>query len=198
MPTDAPSPSADAPAERFRRVAARFTARVAEVPADAWERPAPPEGWTARDVVRHLVEWVPAVIGRSGIDLPPPPPATPSVDDDPLAAWTALADALQAALDDPATAARTFDAGPPGELTVEAAVSMLVTGDVAVHTWDLARAVGLDDEIDPVVAAEMLAGLAPMDEVLRRSGHYGPKVDLPPGASVQDQLVAFLGRDPRR
>jgi uncharacterized protein (TIGR03086 family) len=178
-------------------VAARFTARVAEVPADAWERPAPPAGWTARDVVRHLVDWVPAVMGRAGIDLPAPPPATPTVDDDPLAAWTALAGALQAALDDPATAARTFDAGPPGELRVDAAISMLVTGDVAVHTWDLARAVGLDDEIDPVVAAEMLAGLAPLDDVLRRSGHYGPKVELAPGASVQDQLLAFLGRDPR-
>ena len=189
---------ADPPAARFRRVAGRFTARVAEVPAGAWERPAPPAGWVARDVVRHLVEWVPSVIGRSGIALPAGPPTTPSVDDDPLGAWTALADALQAALDDPEVAARTYDVGPPGEMTVEASIALLVTGDIAIHTWDLARAAGLDDEIDPAVAAEMLVAMAPMDDLLRRSGHYGPKVELPPGASIQDRLLAFTGRDPRR
>lgn len=184
----------DDPAERFRRAAGRFTDRVAEVPADAWERPAPPEGWTARDVVRHLVDWVPSLIGRSGVAFP----AGPSVDDDPLGAWTALADALQAALDDPEVAARTYDVGPPGEMTVAASIDQLVTGDVVVHTWDLARAVGLDEAIDPVIAAEMLAGMQPIDDLLRQSGHYGPKVELPDGASVQDQLLAFTGRDPRR
>lgn len=184
----------DARAERFRRVAGRFTDLVASVPVEAWERPAPPEGWSARDVVRHLVEWVPALIGRSGIDLPP----GPSVDDDPLGAWTALADGLQAALDDPEVAARTYDVGPPGEMTVEASIALLVTGDVLVHTWDLARAVGLDDAIDPIQAAEMLEGMAPLDDVLRQSGHYGPKVELPDDASVQDRLIAFTGRDPRR
>ncbi|HRW38974.1 MAG TPA: TIGR03086 family metal-binding protein [Aquihabitans sp.] len=191
---DAILDAADAPAERFRRIAGRFSDRVAEVPADAWDRPAPPAGWVARDVVRHLVEWVPAVIGRSGIGFAP----GPSVDDDPQGAWTALADALQAALDDPEVAARTYDVGPPGEMTVEASIGMIVTGDVLVHTWDLARATGLDESLDPILTAEMLVGMAPMDEVLRQSGHYGPKVELPDGASVQDQLIAFTGRDPRR
>lgn len=186
--------AADSAAERFRRVAGRFTDRAAEVPVDGWDLPAPPEGWVARDVVRHLVEWVPSVIGRSGIDLPVGPP----VDDDPLGAWTALADGLQAALDDPEVTSRTYDVGPPGEMTVEASIGMIVTGDVLIHTWDLARATGLDESIDPVLTAEMLEGMAPMDEVLRKSGHYGPKIELPEGASVQDQLLAFTGRDPRR
>ena len=37
-----------------------FTERVRGVPPDAWDNPAPCEGWAARDVVRHLVEWFPA------------------------------------------------------------------------------------------------------------------------------------------
>ena len=88
------------------------------------------------------------------------------------------------------------DAGPPGELTVERAVDMLVTGDVLLHTWDLARAAGLDEQIDERLAAEMLVGMEPLDDVLRASGHYGPKVDVPAGSSVQDRLLAFTGRDP--
>ena len=47
-------------------------------------RPAPVEGWMARDVVRHLVEWFPGVPGI-GADVHAA--AGPSVDDDPVAAW---------------------------------------------------------------------------------------------------------------
>jgi len=184
----------DTTAERFRRVAGTFTLRAREVSADAWENPAPCAGWTARDVVRHLVEWVPSVIGRADIVFP----AAPSVDEEPCEAWQALADTLQAALDDPNVAARTFDAGPPGELTVEAAIGMLVVGDVLIHTWDLATAAGLDDHLDPVVVTDMLRGIEPLDEALRNSGHYGPRVVVSDTADDQTKLIAFTGRQPTR
>jgi hypothetical protein len=35
-----------------------------------------------------------------------------------------------------------------------------------------------------------------MDEVLRASGHYGPRVDVPPDADEQTRLIAFTGRRP--
>lgn len=44
----------------------------------------------------------------------------------------------------------------------------------------------------------MLEGMLPMDEALRQSGHYGPKVEVPDDADVQTRLLAFIGRDPRR
>jgi uncharacterized protein (TIGR03086 family) len=180
------------PAERYRRVAGRFTDRAEEMPQDAWGRPSPCDGWVGRDIVRHLVEWVPAVIGRSGIE----PVEVPSVDHDPAAAWRALDEWLQAALEDPSIAPRRFDAGPPGELTVEAAIDMLVTGDVLVHTWDLARTGGLDERLDPIVTGEMLAGLEPIEQVLRDSGHYGPRVAVPADADEQARLLALTGRHP--
>jgi hypothetical protein len=42
----------------------------------------------------------------------------------------------------------------------------------------------------------MLAGMEPMDEVLRQSGQYGPRVPVPDDADVQAKLIAFIGRDP--
>ena len=67
------------------------------MPVGAWDDPAPVEGWAARDVVRHLVEWFPAFLkAGSGIELP----RGPSVDDDPVAAWTVHSDGVQALLDD--------------------------------------------------------------------------------------------------
>lgn len=50
--------------------------------ATDWSAPAPVPGWTARDLVRHLVDWFPGFLTAGGIDLPP----GPSVDDDPAAA----------------------------------------------------------------------------------------------------------------
>jgi uncharacterized protein (TIGR03086 family) len=186
------SDTSDTAAMRFRRVAGTFTQRVSEVAPEAWENPAPCEGWTTRDVVRHLVEWVPAVIGRSGIEFP----EGPSVDADPSGAWLNLAKTLQSALDDPRTAARTFDAGPPGTMSVESAIDMLVTGDVLVHTWDLATAAGLDRTLDPRLVTDMLHGMEPMDEALRASGHFGARVEVVADADDQTKLIAFTGRDP--
>ena len=185
--------TADSTAERFRRVAGRFTDRAAEVSPEAWNNPAPCAGWTARDIVGHMVGWVPSVIGKAGIDFPAGPP----IDTDPYGAWTTLADTLQAALDDPTVAQRTFDAGPPGRMTVENAIGMIVFGDVLIHTWDLATAAGLDDRLDPLIVSEMLVGMQPLDDMLRQSGHYGPKVDVADDADDQTKLIAFTGRQPR-
>ncbi len=180
------------PADRFRRHAATFTERVEGVPSDAWSNPAPPEGWDARDVVRHLVEWLSGFwSGYAGIELPKGPP----VDDDPLGAWVGLRDGLQAMLDDPEVAGREIDT-PMGRMTVEAAVDMICTSDVFLHTWDLARATGQDETLDPDEVHTMLEGMEPMDEVLRSSGHYGPRVEVPAGADEQTRLIAFIGRRP--
>ena len=73
--------------ERYRKVAGQFTAGRQAVPEDAWDNPAPCEGWVARDIVRHMVEWIPRFL-RVGCGRRPA--AGPSVDDDPVAAWKAL------------------------------------------------------------------------------------------------------------
>jgi len=142
--------------------------------------------------VRHLVEWVPGFFGeRYGLDLG----AVPSVDDDPAAAWAAVRDALQAALDDPEVAALEAD-GPMGRRSLEDMAAMIVVADVLVHTWDLARATGQDEALDPDEVAGMLAGMEPMDEAIRGSGQFGPRVPVPDDADTQTKLIAFTGRQP--
>lgn len=59
----------DSPLERFRRVAAHFGTPVVQVPENAWSNVSPCEGWTARDVVIHLLTWVPSVLARSGMQF---------------------------------------------------------------------------------------------------------------------------------
>lgn len=179
-------------AERYRKVAGQFTRRAEAVPDGAWDNPSPCEGWVARDVVGHLVDWVPAFMRTyAGVELPTGPP----VDEDPVGAWAALCDAIQATLEDHETAAWEFD-GPTGRATVEQAVDQFVTGDVLVHTWDLARATGLDEVLDAEEVHRMFEGMEPYDEALRASGHYGPRVEVPADADEQTRLLAFMGRRP--
>ena len=179
----------DSPADLHRQVAATFSAR-ADATVD-WDAPAPVDGWTARDVVRHLVEWFPGFLqSGAGVALPP----GPSVHEDPAGAWRAQADAVQALLDDPATADRVLSNPHLGEVPLPEAVSRFYTADVFMHTWDLATATGQPHGLDPDAAAELLAGMEPMDEVLRASGQYGPKVDVPADADPVTRLMGFVGR----
>ncbi|MFJ9024974.1 TIGR03086 family metal-binding protein [Streptomyces sp. NPDC102259] len=159
----------------------------------AWDNPAPCEGWVARDVVRHLVEWFPAFL-KSGADVELP--QGPSVDDDPVAAWTVHCDGVQALLDDPATAGKVLSNPHIGEVPLDQAVDRFYTADVFMHTWDLARASGQEETLDPVRCARMLDGMLPLDDVLRKSGQYGPRVEVSESADVQTRLLAFIGRTP--
>jgi len=177
--------------ERHRVIAGAFSARV--LGTRDWDAPAPVAGWVARDVVRHLTDWFPGFLAAgAGVELA----RGPAVDDDPVGAWQVHADAVQALLDDPATPTRTLANPHIGELPLDAAVDRFYTSDVFMHTWDLARATGQDDRLDPDFCAELLAGLEPMEEVIRSSGQYGPRVPVPAGADVQAQLLGFIGRDP--
>jgi uncharacterized protein (TIGR03086 family) len=158
--------------DRYRTVAAGFTERARAVPSGGWDRQSPCEGWVARDIVRHLVAWMP---GYFRLDMT----GAPSVDDDPLGAWLALDEALQAA-------AETVD-----PITLEA----FGIGDVLVHTWDLARSCGLDDALDADEVHRLLQSAVALDEVAR-SGHFGPRVEVPDDADEQTRLIALTGRHP--
>jgi uncharacterized protein (TIGR03086 family) len=178
-------------AERFRTVAAGFTQRVEAVPERDWSQPSPCEGWDARDVVRHLVEWVPPFLqAGTGIDLP----RGPSVDVDPVGAWRSLSASVQSILDDPEQSAMMFRHDRAGTHRLDEAIGMFVLGDVLVHTWDLAKAARLDDTLDPAEVHGMRVGLEGMGEALVASGHYAPAVAVSDDADEQTRLLALTGR----
>lgn len=181
LPTD--------PAARHREIADGFT-RVVEGVFD-WEALSPVAGWTARDVVGHLVEWFPGFLAGGGVTLP----TGPSVTEDPVAAWRAHAGEVQSLLDGD-LADELFTHTHVPTMPLAEAVDRFYTADVFMHTWDLARATGQEADLDESFCAELLSGMVPMEDMMRGSGQYGPRVDVPAHASAQDQLLGFIGRDP--
>lgn len=184
-------------AERFERVAAGLTDAIASVPNDAWSNPSPCEDWTALDVLQHLIDWIPGpgfLLGTYGIETGP----IPAIESDSAGAWAIVRDAVQAGLDDPATARRVEDCGPPGEMSFAAAVDMTCTTDVLIHTWDIAQATGIDVLLDPGEIArqhDSINSISPdVDSAMRDSGMFGPRVEVPADADPVTKVLAFYGR----
>jgi uncharacterized protein (TIGR03086 family) len=181
----------DRPAERHRQVAGLFTERACGT--RSWDTPSPVPEWTARDVVRHLTEWFPAFLASgAGLDLP----RGPSVDENPVAAWQVHCDGVQAVLDDPQTAHRELANPHIGRLPLDTAIDQFYTADVFMHTWDLSRATGQDDRLDPDFCAQLLGGMEQMEQAIRSSGQFGARVEVPDGADTQTRMLGFIGRDP--
>ncbi len=176
------------PAGRHRAIAARF-GDIALGVTD-WAAPSPVPGWRARDVVAHLIDWSTGFLDGSGAALPP---ATTMTSTDPVAAWFEHASAVQGLFDD---GDRVVSHPKTGTHSVADMIDMFYTTDIFLHSWDLAMAAGIAPDLDPDHCATLLAGMEPIEALLRSSGHYGPRFDVAPSAPVQDRLMAFIGRDP--
>jgi uncharacterized protein (TIGR03086 family) len=85
--------------------------------------------------------------------------------------------------------------GPaPGAQVLEVA-----TGEIFVHGWDLARAIGQTGSVDQTVAEALLASPWPaLCEQVRREvpAVFAPATAVSVSATPVDRLVAYLGRDP--
>ncbi|SFO94352.1 TIGR03086 family protein [Amycolatopsis arida] len=194
------SPAAD----RFRRTAAGFLARVEAVPAGRWSAPTPCPGWTARDVVAHVVNEqrrMLAAVTRTeplplhGVDVAEIG-AIPAVapDADLAAAWREIGDGLTAAIDDPDCADVPLPM-PMGEQPF-ATIVELRPEDPLIHTWDLARATNLDERLEPDVVAHVFELLKPLDQLFRQPWAFGPRTPPPAGTDLQTEFLCFVGRRP--
>jgi uncharacterized protein (TIGR03086 family) len=188
--------------ERYRRRAEAFEQKVAGVRPEQWGNQSPCEKWTARDVVDHVVVMHGVMLRPVGQALE----LERSVQDDPLAAFRAARTAVEAVLDDPALAVQECET-PTGRMTAADQIDRVVSDDLVLHGWDLARATGQDETMDQVdvelLWASNSAIPAEVIEMYRTPGAFGPGIEVfgpeiaaPEGASLQDRLLGFIGRQP--
>jgi len=170
----------DAIADRFGAVVARVT---------DWDAPTPVADWRARDVVHHLTTWLPGFLAGCGVDLPA------GVREDPVGSWKTQDAAVRELIAE--RGQDRIDHPMAGGGTLTEVLERIYVPDVFMHTWDLARASGQDDRLDPRRCTDMVQGMRSMEEMLRGSGQFGVQQPVPDDADPTDQLVAFIGRDPR-
>ena len=184
--TARPAAGPDA-ATRWRERSAPFTAEV-EAVAD-WDAPSPCEGWTARDVLAHVIDTEREFLAR--VDLAAE--ETADADGDPAARWVAHLAAVDALLADPAVAARSHD-GAFGPTTVGEVLLDFYGFDLIVHRWDLARSQGRDARLSAAELELVDAAVDGWGEHAYAPGIFGAPVDVPAGADTQARVLARTGR----
>lgn len=161
-------------------VAAKWAELNGQIDEAGWEASSPCEGWCVKDVVEHATGW--QVTGGNALGANIAEGAD----------WETIQSAMTAALSNPENLEGTLEAfgGMPKQ-----AVAGVLIGDLLIHSWDVARSLGLDETLPEEAVQSTLMGLQRMpEEMLRRENMFGPALVAPEGASPQEQLLAFAGR----
>ncbi len=183
---------------RYVRRADRFADVIAAAAPDRWSAPSPCPDWTAADVVQHAVDIHAAMFASTDLSLTSAPP----VHENALEAFTSARADLERALLDP-TVAELAVQTPMGPSTFAAHVDAVASADLVIHAWDLARALGLDYSIDADELENQWQGAQQIPDIMRQPGAFGPGivvfgpiVEVPADAPLQDRTLGLLGRDP--
>lgn len=172
-----------------------FDAVIQRVPADRWDSDSPCEGWSARDIVIHACGVMQAVeaMARTGENVLP---ATPDPGDGVVALWNTSRDDLLEAVDHPDVLMQVGNYWF-GEGTIDDILAFSVWDQLG-HSWDVARAVGLDAHTSDDVAEASFAVISANADMLRGMGLMGDPVEVPADSPAINRFLGLVGRDPNR
>ncbi|WP_433696563.1 TIGR03086 family metal-binding protein [Nocardiopsis sp. CA-288880] len=172
-----------------------FDRRVRAVGLTDWARPTPCTDWDVHDLVNHLATeqlWVPPLLGGARMEDVGDRFDGDNLGEEPAATWAVVSREARTAWLGLPSLERTVHLSF-GDVPAEVYLWQM-TFDLAVHAWDLARAIGADEALDPDLAKELHAWASDQD--------FGPgqMFDAPtpvgPDATPQDRLIALTGRTP--
>ena len=175
---------------------------ISGVVANELGHPTPCPKYDVAGLIDHLVEAAnrAAALGRG--QAPPPGDESPHVglSDAPGQLRRAAEEAKQAWGDD--SSLSLMYTMPWGEEYTGATLVDMYLVELAAHAWDLARATGQVDKLDPSLAGPALMGARAMIKPRYRNmvepgAPFGSEVDPPAGADDWERFAAFMGRDPQ-
>ncbi len=184
-------------AEQFQKALSELARRVPVVGQGQWHDPTPCSEWDVHDLTNHVVNelrWVPPLLEGRTIEEVGDRFDGDLLGSDPVgAAQEAMREAADAATQ-PGALERvvhlSFGDTSGGEYLSQ------ITSDVAIHSWDLARAVGADERLDADLVAFVHGYLGPQVELWRAAGAFAPPTEVADDADPQDKLLAMVGRQP--
>jgi uncharacterized protein (TIGR03086 family) len=191
---------------RFVAASDGFARRLRLVAPQQWTGPTPCSDWDVRALVNHVargnLNYIGLLEGATAADFVRQRDAD-ALGTDPVGAFVTAARACAQAYAAPDALERVVD-HPSGRLTGAQALAVR-TADTVIHTWDLARAIGADDTLDPELLGwidanlhQIYAGMTetPVSAETTHRFYDPPTGELPPGASTQDRLLHLFGRSP--
>ncbi len=172
-----------------------FGRRIESVDAAQWTAPTPCGEWNVHDLVNHVmgeVLWIAPLLEGKTIEEVGDRFDGDVVGADPTAMWRAAREAALAAAGEAGAPERQVHLSS-GDAVATAYLGE-VTADMIVHSWDLARALGGDDTLEPAFVTFATGILGPLIDSWRGAGVLGPAVEVAADASPQVRLLAQTGR----
>jgi uncharacterized protein (TIGR03086 family) len=192
--------------DRFVLSSAGFERRLRTVRSEQWAWPTPCTDWNVRRLVNHMargnLNYVGLLRGGTRAEFLRLRDAD-ALGTDPAGAYARSAQECAEAFARPGALRRILDY-PLGQVTGRQALAVRTT-DATIHTWDLARAVGVDEQLDIGLVTwiddhleDIYAGLAetPVDAGSTHRFFAAPDGVLADDASRQDRLLRRMGRTP--
>jgi uncharacterized protein (TIGR03086 family) len=185
---------------RFRVASGGFAARLADVQAGDWERATPCTEWNVRQLVNHVTRgnfnYAALVRGAGAADFLRMRDVD-ALGGDPAAAFERSADECADAFDGVSDLMLDY---PLGRIRGAQALAVRTT-DTVVHTWDLARAIGGDERLDPDLVAwidaefdVIYAGLAETPVSADTTHRFFKAPTGTAGPTAQKRLLYRMGR----
>jgi uncharacterized protein (TIGR03086 family) len=181
----------------FGRAVDEFARRVVAIEHGQWTAPTPDTEWDVRALVNHIVVedlWAPPLLEGRTLAQVGDRFDGDQLGDDPVATWRRASAGAVAAVGEDGALDRVVHVSF-GDIPGWDYVSQL-TCDHVIHAWDLARAIGANERLDPDLVDFAYEYLSPQVDGWRSAGVFGPGVEVPTGADRQSQLLALSGRRP--
>ena len=179
----------------YTRAVYAMDAVVQRTPKDKWDAQSPCSDWTARQVIGHFMFGLQRVAAvATGADMPAEKAEADVAGPNPATSWAATRDNVFDALDHPGSLDKPFQ-GPFGPGSLDGFLQ-LHTLDCMLHTWDIAKAAGIDAHIPADMAEAGTAGLQAAGDGIRQPGLFGPAVDVAADADPVTKFAAMAGRQP--
>ncbi|RZQ59650.1 TIGR03086 family metal-binding protein [Amycolatopsis suaedae] len=196
----------DTAVKLFHTASSGFESRLRRIRPSQWSAATPCAAWDVRQLVNHVtrgnLNYVGLLDGATSADFLRLRDAD-ALGADPVGAYRRSVRMCAEAFGRPGALEQVLDY-PLGRLPGRQAIAVRTT-DTVVHTWDLARALGVDDRLDPGLVAwigehldEIYAGL-PETPVSPDTTHRF--FAAPSGGSAgtpQDELLRLMGRNTGR
>lgn len=185
--------------ELLRLASTTFRDRVTEVGDDQYFLPTPCGDWNVAGLITHVLggnhmavrllegaHRAEAIGYLSGLAL----------GDDPLATYDENSAEQVAAFSEPGAMDRIVE-HPMGDLPGSSVIGFRI-GDLTLHSWDLARAVGGTEELPDALVQKAWTDLSPLKDNIATIGIFGagPSGDVPDDAPLQLRLLDLTGRRP--
>ena len=181
--------------ELFTTGQREFGTRVHAI-GDRWDAPTPNSDWSVADLVDHLIDehrWVEPLLDGQNFKTAGEIVAGTRDPGDRVQAWDEAARSSYRSVTAHGALDRSVDLSRGATAVPDYLQEMIF--DLAVHSWDLGRALEFDGELDPALIDFALAQAQQMGND-GSSGIFNAPISVPDDAPAIVRLVALTGRHP--